>query len=58
MYGQFAMKSYVYSFGFLVLETISGKKNSSHYEMDGSGGKTGACTLSQVTSLGYIIYSV
>ncbi|CAA7060166.1 unnamed protein product [Microthlaspi erraticum] len=36
MYGQFSMKSDVYSFGVLVLEIISGKKNSSLYQMDGS----------------------
>ncbi|KAF3527321.1 hypothetical protein DY000_02037975 [Brassica cretica] len=38
MYGQFSMKSDVYSFGVLVLEIISGKKNSSLYQMDGSAG--------------------
>ncbi|CAN6879359.1 unnamed protein product, partial [Brassica oleracea] len=38
MYGQFSMKSDVYSFGVLVLEIISGKKNSSLYQMDGSVG--------------------
>ncbi|CAA0396227.1 unnamed protein product [Arabidopsis thaliana] len=34
MYGQFSMKSDVYSFGVLVLEIISGMKNSSLYQMD------------------------
>ncbi|XP_009136831.1 putative cysteine-rich receptor-like protein kinase 20 isoform X2 [Brassica rapa] len=38
MYGHFSMKSDVYSFGVLILEIISGKKNSSLYEMDGSAG--------------------
>ncbi|KAL0890889.1 hypothetical protein Bca101_014872 [Brassica carinata] len=38
MYGQFSMKSDVYSFGVLVLEIISGRKNSSLHEMDGSLG--------------------
>lgn len=38
MYGQFSMKSDVYSFGVLVLEIISGKKNSSLYQMDGNAG--------------------
>ena len=38
MYGQFSMKSDVYSFGVLVLEIISGKKNSSIYQMDGTAG--------------------
>ncbi|XP_019089061.1 PREDICTED: cysteine-rich receptor-like protein kinase 19 [Camelina sativa] len=38
MYGQFSMKSDVYSFGILVLEIISGKKNSSLYQMDGNAG--------------------
>ncbi|CDY55819.1 BnaCnng29220D [Brassica napus] len=32
--GQFSMKSDVYSFGVLVLEIISGKKNSNVYQMD------------------------
>lgn len=32
MHGQFSIKSDVYSFGVLILETISGKKNSSFYE--------------------------
>ncbi|XP_057246989.1 cysteine-rich receptor-like protein kinase 8 isoform X2 [Beta vulgaris subsp. vulgaris] len=32
MHGQFSIKSDVYSFGVLVLETISGKKNSSFYQ--------------------------
>ncbi|VYS63645.1 unnamed protein product [Arabidopsis thaliana] len=36
MYGQFSMKSDVYSFGVLVLEIISGMKNSSLYQMDDS----------------------
>uniref|UniRef100_A0A803NZ08 Cysteine-rich receptor-like protein kinase 10 n=1 Tax=Cannabis sativa TaxID=3483 RepID=A0A803NZ08_CANSA len=34
MHGQFSLKSDVYSFGVLVLEIISGKKNSSFYESD------------------------
>ncbi|KAF8095948.1 hypothetical protein N665_0320s0075 [Sinapis alba] len=34
MQGQFSMKSDVYSFGVLVLEIISGKKNSNVYHMD------------------------
>ncbi|XP_010448768.1 PREDICTED: cysteine-rich receptor-like protein kinase 5 isoform X1 [Camelina sativa] len=38
MYGQFSMKSDVYSFGVLVLEIISGRKNSSLYQMDASFG--------------------
>ncbi|ESQ55019.1 hypothetical protein EUTSA_v10024631mg [Eutrema salsugineum] len=38
MYGQFSTKSDVYSFGVLVLEIISGKKNSSLYQMDGHSG--------------------
>jgi len=32
--GQFSVKSDVYSFGVLVLEIISGKKNSSFYDTD------------------------
>uniref|UniRef100_A0A1J3K3D8 Cysteine-rich receptor-like protein kinase 8 n=1 Tax=Noccaea caerulescens TaxID=107243 RepID=A0A1J3K3D8_NOCCA len=34
MHGQFSMKSDVYSFGVLVLEIISGQKNSSFYQTD------------------------
>ncbi|CAN8230931.1 unnamed protein product [Cochlearia groenlandica] len=34
-HGQFSTKSDVYSFGVLILEIISGKKNSSFYKMDG-----------------------
>ncbi|XP_019057218.1 PREDICTED: cysteine-rich receptor-like protein kinase 24 [Tarenaya hassleriana] len=38
MHGQFSTKSDVYSFGVLVLEIISGKKNSSFHQMDRSLG--------------------
>ncbi|XP_033143833.1 cysteine-rich receptor-like protein kinase 11 isoform X4 [Brassica rapa] len=34
MHGQYSMKSDIYSFGVLVLEIISGKKNSKAYKMD------------------------
>ncbi|KAG5384208.1 hypothetical protein IGI04_035678 [Brassica rapa subsp. trilocularis] len=34
MHGQYSMKSDIYSFGVLVLEIISGKKNSGVYKMD------------------------
>lgn len=34
MHGQFSIKSDIYSFGVLVLEIVSGKKNSSFYESD------------------------
>ncbi|KAK3188255.1 hypothetical protein Dsin_027816 [Dipteronia sinensis] len=37
MKGQFSVKSDVYSFGVLVLENITGKKNSSFYQTDGVG---------------------
>lgn len=36
MQGEFSVKSDVYSFGVLLLEIISGKKNSSFYETDGA----------------------
>ncbi|KAJ9169028.1 hypothetical protein P3X46_020498 [Hevea brasiliensis] len=36
MHGQFSVKSDMYSFGVLVLEIISGKKNSSFYQIDGA----------------------
>jgi len=35
-HGQFSTKSDVYSFGVLILEIVSGRKNSSFYQMDGS----------------------
>ncbi|KAL0876996.1 hypothetical protein Bca101_026701 [Brassica carinata] len=38
MHGHFSMKSDVYSFGILALEIISGKKNSSRYDIDGFAG--------------------
>ena len=34
MQGQYSMKSDIYSFGVLVLEIISGKKNGGVYQMD------------------------
>lgn len=34
MYGKFSMKSDVFSFGVLLLEIISGKKNNSFYDSD------------------------
>jgi len=36
MRGEFYVKSDVYSFGVLILEIISGKKNSSFYESEGT----------------------
>ncbi|KAG6641575.1 hypothetical protein CIPAW_09G083500 [Carya illinoinensis] len=36
MHGEFSVKSDVYSFGVLILEIISGKKNSTFYESDGA----------------------
>ncbi|CAA7049637.1 unnamed protein product [Microthlaspi erraticum] len=36
MHGQYSMKSDIYSFGVLVLEIISGKKNNSFYQTDGA----------------------
>lgn len=35
MHGQFSVKSDVFSFGTLLLEIISGEKNSSFYQTDG-----------------------
>ncbi|KAJ4703237.1 Cysteine rich receptor like kinase [Melia azedarach] len=37
MHGQFSVKSDVYSFGVLVLEIITGKKNSDFYQTNGAG---------------------
>jgi len=37
-HGQFSTKSDVYSFGVLILEIVCGKKNSSFYKIDDSGG--------------------
>ncbi|XP_054779058.1 cysteine-rich receptor-like protein kinase 10 [Prosopis cineraria] len=36
MHGEFSVKSDVYSFGVLLMEIISGKKNSSFYQMEGA----------------------
>ncbi|XP_022845861.1 cysteine-rich receptor-like protein kinase 25 isoform X5 [Olea europaea var. sylvestris] len=36
MHGQFSVKSDVFSFGILILEIISGRKNSSFYQSDGA----------------------
>ncbi|KAJ7967630.1 Cysteine rich receptor like kinase [Quillaja saponaria] len=36
MHGEFSIKSDVYSFGVLILEIITGKKNSSFYQSDGA----------------------
>jgi hypothetical protein len=36
MHGQFSIKSDVFSFGVLVLEIISGKKNNNFYQSDGA----------------------
>ena len=36
MHGEFSVKSDVYSLGVLVLEIISGKKNSDFYESEGA----------------------
>ncbi|KAL0712961.1 hypothetical protein Bca4012_019939 [Brassica carinata] len=38
MRGYFSIKSDVYSFGVMILETISGKRNSSFYNIDDSAG--------------------
>lgn len=35
MHGQYSVKSDVFSFGVLLLEIISGKKNSAFYQSDG-----------------------
>ncbi|XP_052488397.1 cysteine-rich receptor-like protein kinase 10 [Gossypium raimondii] len=43
MHGQFSMKSDVFSFGVLVLEIISGKKNSWFYESEGGEGLLSYC---------------
>lgn len=36
MHGQFSVKSDVFSFGVLILEIVTGKKNSSFYQLDGA----------------------
>ena len=36
MHGQFSIKSDVFSFGVIILEIVSGKKNSSFYKLDGA----------------------
>ncbi|XP_059661379.1 cysteine-rich receptor-like protein kinase 10 isoform X3 [Cornus florida] len=37
MHGDFSVKSDVFSFGVLILEIITGKKNSNFYQSDGAG---------------------
>ena len=37
MHGQFSVKSDVFSFGVLVLQILSGKKNNGFYQLHGSG---------------------
>ncbi|XP_059661479.1 cysteine-rich receptor-like protein kinase 10 [Cornus florida] len=37
IHGQFSVKTDVFSFGVLILEIITGKKNSDFYESDGAG---------------------
>ena len=37
MHGQFSVKSDVFSFGVLILEILSGKKNTSFYQSHGGG---------------------
>lgn len=49
-HGQFSAKSDVFSFGVLVLEIISGKKNSNFYQSDGA-----ADLLSYVSYFPYIL---
>ena len=36
IYGQFSVKSDVFSFGVLVLEIITGKKTTNFYKIDGT----------------------
>lgn len=52
MHGQFSVKSDVYSFGVLVLEIISGEKNTSFY-LSGR-----AQDLPSYVSLSYMIVNV
>lgn len=40
MHGQFSRKSDIFSFGVLILEIISGKRNSNFHEIDGGSGKS------------------
>lgn len=49
MHGHFSMKSDVYSFGVIVLEIISGKRNSSFCQSDGSASSLVAHVSIQLT---------
>ena len=53
MRGQFSMKSDVYSFGVLVLEIISGRKNTSFDETNNSHDLVTYVSLRQITSFLY-----
>lgn len=46
MEGQFSVKSDVYSFGVLLLEIITGKKNSGHHEDIASTNLVGHVSIS------------
>ena len=46
MEGQFSVKSDVYSFGVLLLEIITGKKNSGQYAEDASTNLVGHVSIS------------
>lgn len=37
MHGHFSVKSDIYSLGVLMLEIVTGKRNSSFYQSDGGG---------------------
>jgi serine/threonine protein kinase len=63
MEGQFSVKSDVYSFGVLLLEIITGKKNSAQYEDYESTNLVGHVSISlqtvlQLIQIHLLIYSL
>jgi serine/threonine protein kinase len=51
MEGQFSVKSDVYSFGVLLLEIVTGKKNSGQYEDNESTNLVGHVSISYLRSM-------
>ena len=53
MHGEFSVKSDVYSFGVLLMEIISGKKNSSFYQIEGAEDLISYVSISHTSISGF-----